>query len=72
MEVGQAIRRYLETHNISQIELSEKAHISPSKLNLSLSNKRRLTFYEYQTICWALGVNVDAFMKPRPPEGVSA
>lgn len=72
MEVGEKIRIYLEEHNISQIELSEKANISPSKLNLSLSNKRRLTFPEYEAICWVLGVNVDAFMQPRPPEGVSA
>lgn len=29
-------------------------------------------FLEYQNICWALGVDVDKFMEPRPPEGVSA
>lgn len=68
MSVGAKIREYLIQHDISQIDLSEKTHISPSKLNLSLSNKRRLTFEEYQTICWALGVGVDAFMEPLPPQ----
>lgn len=72
MEVCTKIRKYLEQQNISQIELCEKAHISPSKLNLSLNNKRKLTFEEYQTICWALGVGVDTFMEPRPPEVSSA
>ncbi len=71
MDVGAKIRDYLEQHNISQIELCTKTHISPSKLNLSLSNKRKLTFEEYQTICWALGVGVDAFMEPRPPAGMA-
>lgn len=71
MSVGAKIRNYIDQHNISQIELCAKTHISPPKLNLSLSDKRKLTFEEYQTICWALGVGVDAFMEPRPPEGVA-
>lgn len=72
MDVIGRIRAYMEERNISQIELCGKTHISPSKLNLSLNNKRKLTFDEYQTICWALGVGVEEFMEPRPPEGVSA
>ena len=71
MDVGTKIGAYLKEHGISQIEFSQKTKISPSKLNLSLSGKRRFTFLEYQVICWALGVGVDAFMEPRPPEGVS-
>ena len=71
MDVGTKIRMYIEERGISQIELCAKAHISPSKLNLSLSNKRKMTFEEYQTICWALGVGVDAFMEPKAPSGVS-
>lgn len=72
MEVCTKINGYLKENNISQIELCEKTHISPSKLNLSLNNKRKLTFEEYQTICWALGVGVDRFMEPRPPKAASA
>ena len=71
MNVGAKIRAYMEKQGISQIELCTKTHISPSKLNLSLSNKRRFTFEEYQTICWALGVGVETFMEPRPPEGMA-
>lgn len=72
MDVGTKIRKYIDEHDISQIELCAKTHISPSKLNLSLSNKRKMTFEEYQTICWALGVGVDAFMEPKAPPDVSA
>lgn len=69
MGVGAKIRAYLDEKRISQIDLCAKTHISPSKLNLSLNDKRKMTFDEYQTICWALGVGVDAFMEPRPPIG---
>ena len=68
MSVEARIRIYMEEHDISQIELSNKTQIAPPKLNLSLNEKRRLSFPEYQTICWALGVGVDTFMEPRPPE----
>lgn len=66
MDVGQKIRVYLEDRRISQIELCKRTNISPSKLNLSLSGKRRFTFPEYQAICWALGVGVDMFLEPCP------
>lgn len=67
MDVATKIRAFLEKHEITQLTLCEKTHISPAKLSLSLSNKRKLSLDEYQTICWALGVGVDAFMEPRPP-----
>ena len=37
-------------------------------LNLALSGKRRLTFEEYEHICWALGVGVETFLEARPPQ----
>lgn len=67
MNVATKIRDFLEAQGITQLALSEKTHISPAKLSLSLNNKRRMNFDEYQTICWALGVGVDAFMEPHPP-----
>lgn len=70
MDVSDKIRVYLEEEGISQIELCTRTRISPAKLNLSLNNKRKFTFDEYQTICWALGVGVDAFMEPKPPVSV--
>lgn len=72
MDVGSKIKDYMEERNISQVDLCKRTNISPSKMNLSLNRKRRLTFQEYQTICWALGVGVDAFMEPQPPEGMRA
>lgn len=72
MDVGIKIKTYMEGLGISQVELSQRTQIPPPKLNLSLSGKRRFTFAEYEVICWALGVDVNEFMSPRPPEGVSA
>lgn len=72
MDIGSKIKAFIDERNISQIELCKRTGIPPAKLNLSLSGKRRLTFAEYQVICYALGVGVDEFMEPRPPEIVSA
>lgn len=66
MDIGIRIRNYLETHGIKQAWLSKNTHIPQSKLNLSLNGKRKLSFEEYQTICWALGVGVDMFLEARP------
>ena len=67
MDVGMKIKGYLESNGISQAFLSSKSGIPPAKLNLALNNKRRLSLPEYESICWALGVGVDAFMEPKPP-----
>lgn len=72
MEVGKKILKYIDEMNISQIDLCARTNIAPSKMNLSLNGKRRLTFPEYQAICWALGVGVDKFLEPRPLETASA
>lgn len=72
MDVGAKVKSYMDEIGMSQIEMSKKTNIPPAKLNLTLNGKRRMTFDEYQVICWALGVGVNTFMSPRPPEGVSA
>lgn len=72
MDVGLKIKEYIDQKGITQVELSKKTRIPTCKLNLSLSAKRRFTFAEYQCVCWALGVGVDQFMKPQPPESVGA
>lgn len=72
MDVGLKIKAYIDEQGISQVELSRRTRIPTCKLNLSLSAKRRLTFAEYQNICWALGVGVDEFMQPRPPEDAAS
>ncbi len=68
MSIGIKIKEYLREFHITQIDLSEKARISPSKLNLSLNGKRKLTVAEYQRICWALNVDSNKFMEPWPDE----
>lgn len=68
MDVGTKIKNYLEKKGISQAFVSSKSGIPPVKLNLSLNGKRKLTLSEYESVCWALGVDVSAFMEPRPPE----
>ncbi len=72
MSVGAAIRKYIVEKDISQVELSKKTQIAPAKLNLSLSGKRRLSFYEFEVICWALGLDVTDFLSPHPPEDVAS
>lgn len=67
MEVGLKIKTYLDQNGISQTFLSRKSGIELQKLNLALNGNRRFTFPEYETICWALGVNTDKFLKPRMP-----
>lgn len=70
MEVGEKIKRYIEENGISQAYISKKTGIAKPKLNLALNGKRRLTFPEYEMICWVLNVNTDKFLQPRMPEEV--
>ena len=67
MDVGTKIKNYLEEKGISQAFVSSRSGIPPAKLNLALNSQRKLSLSEYESICWALGVGVDAFMEPRPP-----
>lgn len=67
MDVGLKIKKYLEDNGISQTFLSRKTGISLPKVNLALNGNRRLTFEEYESICWALNVNTDKFLQPRMP-----
>ncbi len=68
MEVELKIRKYLEVNGISQAYVSRNAGIAPAKLSMSMAGKRQLTLAEYAAICWALGVNTDFFLKPKPPD----
>lgn len=68
MCVGSKIKDFLDESGITQKYVSEKAKIELPKLNLALNGKRRLTFEEYENICWALNVGVDRFLTPKKPE----
>ncbi len=72
MEVATKIRNYIEERGITQIWLSNKTGIPPAKLNLVLNCKRKLTFIEYEVICWALNVDVGSFLEARPPKGLAS
>lgn len=68
MEVGEKIKRYIEEKGISQTYISRETGIALPKLNLALNGNRRLTFPEYEVICWVLEVNTDKFLQPRMPD----
>jgi len=67
MPVGEKIKKYLESQELSQIRLSEETGISAPKLNLTLNGKRKMTFEEYELICGALKVSTSTFLKPKKP-----
>lgn len=68
MCVETKIKSYILKNKISQIELSRQIGITASKLCLTLNEKRRLTFPEYELICGALDVPVDRFITARKLE----
>lgn len=72
MEVGEKIKRYIEEKGISQTYISRKTGIALPKLNLALNGNRRLTFPEYEVICWVLEVNTDKFLQPKRPNEKTA
>ena len=72
MCVGLKIKVYLEEKGVSQTFISKKTGIDLPKLNLALNGNRRLTFLEYEMICWALEVGTDQFLQPREPDKVRA
>lgn len=71
MNTGIRIKRYLESKGISQAFLSERSGIPAPKLNLVLNGKRRLTFDEYEVICYVLEVDAGTFIEPHPPSWAS-
>lgn len=68
MNVGQRIKLYIAQNGITQSYISRKTGITEAKLSLALNGKRRMTFDEYEIICWALNVGVNAFLAPRAPD----
>lgn len=67
MDVGRKIKMFIETNGVKQSYISRKIGISEAKLSLALNGKRRITFDEYEALCWVLGVGVDAFLEPKAP-----
>lgn len=68
MTIGQKIKAYLKEKGISQIWLSIETCIDQPKLNLALNGHRRLTFEEYEYICYALNLPVGTFLEAKKPK----
>ena len=67
MEIGEKIRRYIDSIGVSQAYISKKTGIPATKLNLTLNGKRKLTFREYEAICCVLNVGCEKFLEPKAP-----
>lgn len=61
MELEQKVKMYIKENGLWQAFISRKTGIDSLKLNLWLNGYRRLTFFEYELICWVLDVNTDFF-----------
>ena len=62
MMPSERIKNYIDEKGITQISLSRKTGISPSKLNSSLKQKRELNLSELELICRALDVDANKFI----------
>lgn len=63
MSVAKQIRDYIDSNNISQNRLAERAGMNEVQLCRSLSGKRKLTVEEYANICDALCVPLERFIR---------
>ena len=63
MSVAKQIRDYIDSNNIPQNRLAERAGMNEVQLCRSLSGKRKLTVEEYANICDALCVPLERFIR---------
>ena len=64
MTVNQKIKKYLEEHGITQMWLSQNTGIAQEKTSNIVNGKRRVTADELLSICSALNISADLFLKP--------
>lgn len=62
------LKRYIEKKGLKQKALSEKSGIPEVQLSLILSGKRKCEVGEYASLCEALEVKIERFIKPRIPD----
>lgn len=62
------IKEYFEKNGIKQKTIAKKSGIGECKLSLALLGKRKLEAGEYASLCLAIGVPMNKFVKPRLPE----
>lgn len=72
MNVGSAIKIFIQNNGQTQAHLSKHTGIAPAKLNLALNGKRKLSLEEYELICGVLNVPTDTFLTPRKPKQSTA
>lgn len=65
MTVEEKIKDHIQKNGIKQKWISERTGICENKISLTLNGHRRLTFSEYEMICGALEVPVDAFLQAK-------
>lgn len=57
------LKRYIDEHGIKQKYIAERTKIPESKLSLIINGKRKCEVGEYASICNALEVSVEMFIK---------
>ena len=63
------IKKYLKQNGISQSHIAKAIKMPEPILSMALNEKRKLTLEEYASICGALKVDTNKFLKPRMPGG---
>jgi len=58
-----SIKEYIDKQGIKKKHVAEKAGMTENALHLALNGKRKLLADEYVSICRALGVSYDRFIK---------
>lgn len=64
------LKAYMSEYGIKQKVVAEKAQIDEVKFSLILQGKRKCEAGEYASICNALGVEPNKFVKQRVPEKI--
>ncbi len=62
------MKEFIDKSGLKQKAISEKSGIPEVKLCLILQGRRKCEVGEYASICDALGVSIDKFLKPRLPD----
>lgn len=58
------LKRYIEERGIKQKYIAKKSSIPEPKLSMILNGKRKCEVGEYASICNALGVEFQRFVRP--------
>lgn len=65
------LKEYVNSAGIKQKSLAEKSGMQETTLCLILQGRRKCEAGEYASICNALGVSFEKFLKSRMPDGIT-